>query len=86
MQTAPIVDREWFELRVQLEEGLDVAAGLARLPVTHRAALELKSLGHTQQEIADVLEVTPSHAGVLVYRARQALAAYLAPFVGEAAS
>ncbi len=65
----------------ELEEA--VGAGLARLPMQQRAALELRSLGHSQQEIAELLEVTPSHAGVLVHRARQAMAAYLAPLVGE---
>ena len=59
-----------------------VAAGLQRLPPQQRAALELKSLGHTQQEIAEILDVTPTNAGVLVHRARQALAVYLAPFIG----
>jgi len=57
---------------------------LARLPVPQRAALELRSLGHSQRDIAELLDVTPSHAGVLVHRARQALAARLAPLVGEA--
>jgi RNA polymerase sigma-70 factor (ECF subfamily) len=59
-----------------------VADGLRRLPPQQRAALELKSLGHTQQEIADILDVTPTNAGVLVHRARQALARHLAPFLG----
>jgi RNA polymerase sigma-70 factor (ECF subfamily) len=59
-----------------------VAAGLQQLPVQQRAALELKSLGHSQHEIAEALGVTPGHAGVLVFRARQALAGYLAPFLG----
>jgi RNA polymerase sigma-70 factor (ECF subfamily) len=63
-----------------------IAEGLAQLPVLHRAALELKSLGHSQQEIAQMLNVSPSHAGVLVHRARKSLAVYLAPFIGEAAS
>ncbi len=62
---------------------LAVKEGLARLPVLHRAALELKSIGHTQQEIADMLDITAGHAGVLVHRARQAMAGYLAPYVGE---
>lgn len=60
-----------------------VGAALARLPVSQRAALELRSLGHSQQEIGELLEVTSSHAGVLVHRARQAMAAYLAPLIGE---
>lgn len=61
-----------------------VADALGHLPVMQRAAVELRSLGHSQQEIAELLNVTPSHAGVLVHRARQALAARLAPLVGEA--
>lgn len=61
-----------------------VSGALARLPVPQRAALELRSLGHSQQEIADLLEITPSHAGVLVHRARQAMAALLAPLIPEA--
>jgi RNA polymerase sigma-70 factor (ECF subfamily) len=63
-----------------------IGRGLAQLPVLQRAALELKSLGHSQQEIAELLEITANHAGVLVHRARQAMAEFLAPFVGEKAS
>jgi RNA polymerase sigma-70 factor (ECF subfamily) len=59
-----------------------VAVGLQTLPPQQRAALELKSLGHSQQEIAEILDVSPSNAGVLVHRARQALANYLTPFLG----
>jgi DNA-directed RNA polymerase specialized sigma24 family protein len=65
------------------QELLDaVAAGLVTLPPQQRAALELKSIGYSQQEIGDILGVTPANAGVLVYRARQSLANYLAPFLG----
>ena len=47
--------------------------------------MELKALGHSQQEIAEMLGLTATHAGVLVHRARQALAQCLAPFlIGEA--
>jgi len=59
-----------------------VAAGLLTLLPQQRAALELKSIGHSQLEIGEILGVTPANAGVLVYRARQALAAYLAPLLG----
>lgn len=62
-----------------------IAAGLRTLPPQQRAALELKSLGHSQQEIAEILNTTPTNAGVLVHRARQALAAYLAPLMGDEA-
>jgi RNA polymerase sigma-70 factor (ECF subfamily) len=65
----------------ELEEA--VAQGLTRLPDQQRAALELKSLGQTQQEIAEILNITATYAGVLIHRARQAMAEYLAPYVGE---
>jgi RNA polymerase sigma-70 factor (ECF subfamily) len=74
---APADERLMFK-----ELSAAVAAGLRRLPVQQRAALELKSLGHSQHEIAEALGITPSNAGVLVFRARQALAAYLAPYLG----
>jgi len=60
-----------------------VAEGLARLPVNLRAALELKSLGQSLQEIGEALGITANHAGVLVHRARQALAHHLAPYMEE---
>ncbi len=66
------------ELQEAVEEGLGL------LPLTQRAALELKSLGYTQQEIAEMLGVSVSNAGVLVHRARQTMATHLAPFVQEA--
>lgn len=60
-----------------------VAEGLAQLPVNLRAALELKSLGESLQAIGAALGITPNHAGVLIHRARQALARHLAPYVEE---
>lgn len=62
-----------------------VAAGLATLPLEQRAALEMKSLGHSLQEIADTLAVSVNHAGVLVHRARQSLAKRLAPHLEDTA-
>jgi RNA polymerase sigma-70 factor (ECF subfamily) len=72
--------------RIMMTKELEqaVADGLAQLPVTQRAALELKSLGHSLQEIAALLDITANHAGVLIHRARKAMASYLVPFVGEA--
>jgi RNA polymerase sigma factor (sigma-70 family) len=70
----PLLDRE-------LERA--IADALARLPMPQRAALELKSLGHSQQEIAEALETTLSNVGVLIYRARQAMARQLAPYLEE---
>ena len=55
------------------------------LPTQQRAAVELKAFGYSQQEIAEMLGITTSNAGVLVHRARQTLAQYLAPYLaGEA--
>jgi RNA polymerase sigma-70 factor (ECF subfamily) len=60
-----------------------VADALGRLPVVQRAALEMKSLGHSLQDIGEALSVSSGHAGVLVHRARQAMAKDLAPYREE---
>jgi RNA polymerase sigma-70 factor (ECF subfamily) len=72
---------EEYAIRRELDEA--VREGLEKLPTTHRAALELKSLGHSQQEIAESMGITITHAGVLVHRARQALAKHLGPILGD---
>jgi RNA polymerase sigma-70 factor, ECF subfamily len=72
-----------LENAIQKELESAVEVGLANLPVTQRAALELKSLGYSIQEIADALETSPSNAGVLVHRARKALAEGLTGFMGS---
>lgn len=51
-----------------------ISAAMAGLPPLQRAALELRALGQGKAEIAEVLQVSESNAGVLVFRARQALA------------
>jgi RNA polymerase sigma factor (sigma-70 family) len=58
-----------------------VSAGLAKLPVAQRAALELKALGHSLQEIAEAVGVTATNAGVLVHRGRAALARHIQEFI-----
>jgi len=63
------------------ELALAIGHGLSRLPVPQRAALELKSQGHSLQEIAEILEVSPNNAGVLVHRARAAMETHLAPYL-----
>lgn len=55
-----------------------LAAALGTLPPPQRAAVELKSLGYSQQEVAEMLGVSTSNAGVLIHRGRQALAKQLA--------
>jgi RNA polymerase sigma-70 factor (ECF subfamily) len=60
-----------------------VAEALASLPVNQRAVVELRSLGHSLLEIADMLEISHANARVLLHRARQQLAHALAPFLEE---
>lgn len=74
---------EPVEMLVHRELADAIATGLERLTLPQRAALELRSLGHSLDEIAQALEVSPSNAGVLVHRARQALGRYLAVREGE---
>jgi len=68
-------------LGAELERAVEAA--LARLPQAQRAAVELKSLGHSLAEIAEILNVTPTNAGVLIHRGRQELARLLAPYLEE---
>ena len=70
-------------MRRELERALE--AELARLPAAQRAALEMKSLGFSQKEIAEALKIQSGHAGVLIHRARRALGDRLAPYLGERA-
>jgi RNA polymerase sigma-70 factor (ECF subfamily) len=72
---------EPHDLAVHRELEEVVAVELGRLTVAQRGALELKSLGYSLDEIAEALGTSPSNAGVLVHRARKALADQLARFL-----
>lgn len=63
----------------ELKVALDAALGT--LPAPQRAAVELKALGYSQQEVGEILGVSTSNAGVLIHRGRQALAKQLAAFL-----
>ena len=65
------------EIAIGHELEAEIAEGLAALPEMQRAALELRALGQSKEEIAAILEISASNAGVLVHRARQSLSAYL---------
>jgi RNA polymerase sigma factor (sigma-70 family) len=65
----------------ELEAALN--RGLARLSVMQRAAIELRALGHSLEDIADTLGLSANNAGVLLHRARKALAIELAAFLKE---
>jgi RNA polymerase sigma-70 factor (ECF subfamily) len=60
-----------------------VEVAMNKLPVAQRAAVELRSLGHSLLEIAELLEVSHANARVLLHRARTDLAAQLGPFIEE---
>ncbi len=60
-----------------------VAAALTELPVAQRAIVELSSLGHSSQEIADMLEISHSNVRVMLHRARRTLATRLRPFIED---
>jgi RNA polymerase sigma-70 factor (ECF subfamily) len=84
--TPPLTDRaaaEPVEQAIALELERAIEDGLARLPDQQRAALQLKCLEHSLEEIAETLEISASNAGVLVHRARQALAAHLGKHLKE---
>lgn len=62
---------------------LEVAIGeaLAGLTVSQRAAVELRSLGHSLTEVAEILDISHGNARVTLHRARQALSERLARFL-----
>ncbi len=87
-ESAEVVDRRMEEpvavaMTRELEQALE--AGLAQLPLAQRAAFQMKSTGHSLQEIAETLTISVSHAGVLIHRARQSLAQFLAPYLENTA-
>jgi RNA polymerase sigma-70 factor (ECF subfamily) len=63
----------------ELSQAIDAA--LAELPIEQRAAVELHSLGHDANEIAEALETTPGNARVLLHRGRARLAERLKPYL-----
>jgi DNA-directed RNA polymerase specialized sigma24 family protein len=87
-ESAEVVDRRMegpvaCAMLRELEQALE--AGLEQLPLAQRAALQMKSMGHSLQEIAETLAISVSHAGVLIHRARQSLAQHLAPYLEDPA-
>jgi len=65
----------------ELSEAVEKA--LQALPQLQRAAIELKSLDKPLVEIAQILEITPTHAGVMIHRGRKTLEKFLAPFLRQ---
>jgi RNA polymerase sigma factor (sigma-70 family) len=69
------------EIAIGAELERAIGEGLARLKLSQRAALELRSLGYSLEEVAEMLGVSANNARVLVHRGRVALAEYLTPFL-----
>ena len=65
------------ELAMQIEDGME------QLTVQQRSALQLKVLGYPLAEIASMLDISVTNAGVLIHRARKVMAEQLAPYLGE---
>lgn len=63
-----------------------VRTAVQTLPPMQRAAVELRSLGMSKEQIGEVLGVTATNAGVLVHRGRLALAGVLGVPVSEKSS
>jgi RNA polymerase sigma-70 factor, ECF subfamily len=81
---APVADRradDPYDLAVCRELEAAVTHEMNRLSVAQRSAIQLKSLGYSLDEIAEAIGISPGHAGVLVHRARGALAIGLARFL-----
>ncbi len=75
------VDRraiEPIDIVICKELNSSVERAMHILPLKQRAALELKALGLQLSDIAESLEVSESNAGVLLHRARAAMAKELA--------
>jgi RNA polymerase sigma-70 factor (ECF subfamily) len=71
-------------LQKELEEAVDWAMG--ELPIDQRAAVELRSLGHSFDEVAEMLETSNGNARVLVHRARAALQQKLKSYLEESST
>ncbi len=60
-----------------------VEAAMNKLPMAQRAAVELRVLGHTLIEVAEMLDISHANARVLLHRARTELAVQLSAFIEE---
>jgi RNA polymerase sigma-70 factor, ECF subfamily len=69
------------QLAMSREMEVAVGEALSSLPMLQRAAVELRSLGHSLAEVAEILEISHGNARVTLHRARQALSDRLASFL-----
>ena len=83
MAERPEAEPDRRAMRREFEQA--IAEALAELPVTQRAVVELRSLGHSLIEVAEMLEMSHANARTVLHRARQALAVKLRPFLEDVA-
>ncbi|WP_437193406.1 RNA polymerase sigma factor [Planctomicrobium sp. SH527] len=74
---------EPIQLAMKQELEAAIEACMERLPVEQRATLELRALGHSLVDIADMLNISHGNARVLLHRARGSLAEWLRPYLEE---
>lgn len=65
----------------ELEQTVEMA--MNELSVEQRAAIELRSLGHSLVDVADMLNLSHGNARVILHRARTILAEKLRPYLEE---
>jgi RNA polymerase sigma factor (sigma-70 family) len=71
------------EQAMQRELDDAVRDALGELPLAQRAIVELRSMGHSLLEIAEMLDISHDNARTRLHRARERLAVLLRPFLGE---
>jgi RNA polymerase sigma factor (sigma-70 family) len=71
------------EQAIQRELDDAIRNALGKLPLAQRAVVELRSMGHSLIEIAEMLDISHDNARTRLHRARERLAVLLRPFLGE---
>ena len=74
---------EPIQMLIQHELEKAVDAAMNELTLEQRAAIELRSLGHSLVDVAEILNITHGNARVLLHRARAVLAERLHPYLKE---
>ena len=83
MDILPAQTRDPAE-EVSTDDLLDrLALAMRELPPSQRAAVELKAMGYALKDVAEMLEVSATNAGVLVHRGRKALESLMAPVLAQ---
>ena len=74
---------EPLQQAMQRELEVAVEQALSELPVAQRAVMQLRCLGHSLIEVAEMLDITHDNARTLLHRGRSRMAIRLRPFLEE---